>query len=391
MLSGTCASFTEVACASGATLTPALTSPLTQGNTYYIRIHKNTSGIIALSHTFDICVTDAFQRGSRMNEIFARTVLSPASVLNYPWEVTYGVDGNLWVTEAQGYKMSKIDPNTGVKTTVLDLSAGSTWLPSPLDSLNGQINSSWSPWPQGGFAGMALHPNFLDGTGNTDFVYVAYVHRFLSGTAPSGLFYRNKLVRFTYNSGTGKLEAPVVICDTLPGSKDHNSQRMIIAPVVKGGTNYLFYGEGDMGAGQFENQTRTNKAQNVSSYEGKILRFNLVPDVPAGAAPWIPDDNPYSPTSAVYAVGFRNNQGFAYDTALNILYGSSHGPYSDDEINIIEPHRNYGHPLVIGYAEGNYNGNPVQGSNNSISAGAAWGTLIPAFPAALLLVMKQLM
>jgi len=370
LLSGTCGSLTEIQCASGSTLTPTLANSLTEGTTYYIRIHRNASGLVPANYTFDICVTDNDQVGSRMNEVFARTILSPANVLNYPWEVTYGPDNKLWVTEAQGYRMFRIDPTTGALDTVLNLSSTSKWLTSPSDSLYAQNMSSWSPWPQGGFAGMALHPNFLDGTGTTDFMYVTYVHRFLSGTSPSGLFYRNKLVRFTFNTSTNKFESPVVLCDTLPGSKDHNSQRLIIAPVVKGGTNYLFMGEGDMGSGQFENRDRVNKAQNMASYEGKILRFNLVSDGDAGAAAWIPNSNPYSSTSAVYAIGMRNNQGFAYDTALNILYGSSHGPYSDDEINIIKPFKNYGHPLVIGYADGNYNGTTTASTNTSLSAGA---------------------
>jgi glucose/arabinose dehydrogenase len=44
--------------------------------------------------------------------------------------------------------------------------------------------------------------------------------------------------------------------------------------------------------------------------------------------------------------------------------------YSDDEINIIEQFRNYGHPLIEGFVDGNYNGNSVQGTNTSVSAGA---------------------
>jgi glucose/arabinose dehydrogenase len=158
-------------------------------------------------------------------------------------------------------------------------------------------------------------------------------------------------VRFTYNTSTGKLGSPVALCDTLPGSSDHNSQRVIIAPV--GGTYYLFYAQGDMGAGQFGNQFRTNNAQNSNSYEGKILRFNLESDGDAGSYDqWIPNDNPYNGAkqSAVWCIGIRNNQGFAYDTSLNILYGAAHGPYSDDEINIIEKARNYGHPLIEGFA-----------------------------------------
>lgn len=374
VLSGSCGSFTEVACgnyvAASTSVTPALTAPLTPGTVYYIRIYKNVAAApTGATWGFTICVTDPLSKGSRLGEVFSRTVLSDANVLNYPWEVTYGPDNNLWITESRGYKVYKMNPNTGVKTMVLDISTGSTFLPAPSDSLNAVNMSSWNAaWPQGGLAGLALHPKFLDPSGLYNYVYVSYIHRSLGGSSPSGVFFRNKLVRFKYNTGTGLLESPSVICNDLPGSGDHNSQRMIIAPVTPGGTPYLFYAEGDMGAGQFGNRTRTNNAQNVSSWEGKILRFNI--DT-AGGVPWIPTTNPYSTTSPVYSIGIRNNQGFAYDTALNILYGSSHGAYSDDEINIIQPFKNYGHPLVIGYADGNYNADTTVASTR-VSAGAPY-------------------
>ncbi|MBK6633308.1 MAG: PQQ-dependent sugar dehydrogenase [Chitinophagaceae bacterium] len=254
-------------------------------------------------------------------------------VLQYPWEITYGHDDSLWITESRGYKVYKMSSVNGGKRTVLDLAFGSTWLGTGGtgdDTLTAR-QSGWSPWPQGGFAGLALHPQFGDAS-NHDFVYVTYVHRYLSGTSPNGIIYRNKIVRFTYNSSTYRLESPAIIENDLPGSKDHNSQRLIIAPE------------------------------------------------------WVPNDNPYSATSPVWSIGMRNNQGFAYDTVTNTLYGSSHGPYSDDEINIIEGFKNYGHPLVIGYvADGNYNGNSAIGTNTSVSAGTSFndGTapnpLLPAF------------
>ncbi len=394
LLSGTCGatSFNNIACTSGIsgntlTITPALTSLLTPGTTYYVRVSKLTSGSVSTgTWTFNICITDPLTRGSRLGEVFARTVLSDANVLNYPWEVAYGPDGNLWVTEAQGYRLNKINPTTGAKSVVLDLSSGSTWLttngaPAGSDSLAAIATNTWNGpwpngtasnpnWPQGGFAGMALHPQFLDGTGTHDFVYVTYVHRYVGGGGTyAGVVFRNKLVRFTYNSGTGKFSMPVVLCDTLPGSSDHNSQRLFVAPV--GGVNYLFMAQGDMGAGQFGNRDRPNKAQNSASYEGKILRFNLESDGDAGGNAWIPNDNPFGANSAVYVTGIRNNQGFAYDPVTDILYGSSHGPYSDDEINIIQAGKNYGHPLVIGYSsDGNYNGTTTQPSNTSVTAGA---------------------
>ncbi|HEY0433960.1 MAG TPA: PQQ-dependent sugar dehydrogenase, partial [Chitinophagaceae bacterium] len=231
------------------------------------------------------------------------------------------------------------------------------------------------PWPQGGFAGLVLHPKFMDPTTPKNYVYISYVHQYnsSSGTTNGGHFFTNYLVRFTYNTVTGHLEDPKAMCDTLPGSSDHNSQRVIIAPV--GGTDYLFYAQGDMGAGQLANQFRTNKAQDSTSYEGKILRFNLEPDADVDSTDmWIPDDNPYNKPakqSAVWAMGIRNNQGFAYNPTTGVLYGASHGPYSDDEINIIQRYKNYGHPRIIGYAaDGNYNGTTGPGLSTSVSAGA---------------------
>ncbi|MEP7280053.1 MAG: PQQ-dependent sugar dehydrogenase [Bacteroidota bacterium] len=297
----------------------------------------------------------------RMNEVFLKTDLSASGALINPWEITYGPDDSLWITESRGYKVYKMSPVAPYnKRIVLDLSLKSTWLgntPASDSVFNLQfVFSSFNP--QGGLAGLAIHPAYNAATPKK-YVYISYVRSFISNAGGNtGIFYRNRVVRFTYNLVNGKLGSPVSICDTLPGSSDHNSQRMIIAPV--NGTDYLFYAQGDMGAGQLTNQWRTNNAQNPDSYEGKILRFNLEPDADAGALDqWIPNDNPYNGAkqSAVWCMGIRNNQGFAYDSINNLLYGSSHGPYSDDEVNIIEPSRNYGHPLVIGYAaDSNYDG-----------------------------------
>jgi trimeric autotransporter adhesin len=373
VFSGSCGSLTSIACGSSGITALGLTP----GSTYYVRVYSTGSGsiggttagsVFTITVTGPAAITTTNVGSGRMNEVFKQTILSGSGALSYPWEVTYGSDDKLWITESRGYKVYRMDPNTGAKTTVLDLSSGSTFLPSPYDTLNAVNSSGWSKWPQGGLAGLALHPKFLDGTGLNDYVYVSYVHRYLSGSASvkTGMFFRNKLVRFTYNSSTSRLESPVVLCDTLPGSSDHNSQRIIIAPVAKGGTYYLFYAQGDMGAGQYENRDRPEKAQIISSYEGKILRFNLVSDGESGGDAWIPNDNPFNTLpgvqSAVYSTGIRNNQGFAYDTSLNILYGASHGPYSDDEINVIESGKNYGHPLVIGFA--------ADGNANNTSAGA---------------------
>lgn len=307
-------------------------------------------------------------QGSRMGELFQQTTLSPANALADPWEIAYGPDGWLWITEAKGYKVYRMHPATGAKTTVLNIAQGSTFLPTADQVFNVQFSSAQNPWPQGGCAGLALHPKFMDAVAPKNYVYLSYVHRLVSNQSSTGdgVFFTNRVVRFTYNVAANKLESPVALCDTLPGSSDHNSQRMIIAPV--GGRDYLFYASGDMGAGQFGNANRAIKAQVTASYEGKILRFNLEPDGDAGASDsWIPNDNPFNGAaqSAVWSTGLRNNQGFAYHNG--VLYGSSHGPFSDDELNIIERGKNYGHPRVIGYSgDGNYNNSKAGSPSGSL-------------------------
>ena len=308
----------------------------------------------------------------RMKELFLKTdLISSATNFNDPWEVTYGPDDSLWITEAKGYYVRKVHPVNGGYRTVLDLrntAAGSTFTPS---TYRRQFSSSQNPWPQGGMMGLAIHPDFNHPTAPKKYVYLSYVRSYVgndqtyNGEFVDGQLFWTWLVRFEYING--RLASPVTLCDTIRGSNDHNSGRMVIAPV--NGVNYLFYAVGDMGGGQFDNHSRVNKAQWKHSYEGKILRFNLEEDGDADQGTvdynrWIPNDNPFNTIlgrqSAVWSTGIRNNQGFVYNPNTGKLYGSSHGPHSDDEINIIEEARNYGHPVVIG----------MKNDNNYVSSSA---------------------
>ncbi|HTD93359.1 MAG TPA: PQQ-dependent sugar dehydrogenase, partial [Chitinophagaceae bacterium] len=374
---GPCAGLSQVACSNSSISMATNQTPLVVGNTYYIRIHKNnltTPGTSFASWKFDICVTDPAPvdgEGSRMREVFKQSLLSPPNILNDPWEICYGPDTALWITESRGYKVYRMNPVTGEKTTVLDISQGSGFLSDPSFDLQFDFNGQGNP--QGGLAGLAIHPDFNAGK---KFVYISYIHKYITTvTSPAngGVIFRNQIVKFTYDPITKKLGSPETLCDTLPGSSDHNSQRMIIAPV--GNTYYLFYAQGDMGAGQFGNAYRPNHAQDTAYYEGKILRFNLETDGDAGLDKWIPFDNPFNNyrssgrQSAVWVTGIRNNQGFAYVKINGVpyMYGSSHGPFSDDEVNIIEKSMNYGHPRVIGYSsDHNYDQAKAGGSASAL-------------------------
>ncbi|RZM19835.1 MAG: hypothetical protein EOO88_36955, partial [Pedobacter sp.] len=312
-------------------------------------------------------------------EKFKRKVV--ARNLSDPWEITYGPDHHLWITEAKSYLVSRINPKTGEKQVALNLESERKF--PRYDKIPDDVDGG-KPWPQGGLMGMALHPKLLQGK---PYVYLAYIHKF-SGAASEGkgeepdfkgYNFTARLVCYEYNEQTGKLSKPVVLCDTIPASNDHNGGRLVIAPV--NGKDYIFYAVGDLGAGQYKNGGRTNYAQDNKKYEGKILRFNVEPDNDLNTYDrWIPNDNPFNKEeqNAVWSIGHRNVQGIANITVgrTNFLYAAEHGPFSDDEINLIEKGKNYGHPLVIGYMDNNYNGFAAAVSDNEQLPGK-WHTTYP--------------
>ncbi len=307
-------------------------------------------------------------------EKFSKRII--AKGLNDPWTILYGPDNHLWVTESKAYKVLRVNPENGSIETLLDLNSERQF--PHYDSLQKKENNI--PWPQGGLMGMALHPQFQK---DKPFVYLAFVYAFEGGGERDknlkGFHFRTKIVRYTYNKGNKSLGVPLTVCDTIPGSDDHNGGRLLISEVE--GENYLFYSAGDMGAGQYDNAGRPNHAQDIKYYEGKILRFSLEPANAGGKGPdWIPEDNPFNNggKNAVWSFGHRNPQGL---TAMRFkgkekLYSSEHGPFSDDEINIIEKGANYGHPLIIGYADGNYNGLSA-GATEMDSLPGKWNTTYP--------------
>ncbi|QRR00716.1 PQQ-dependent sugar dehydrogenase [Dyadobacter sandarakinus] len=298
-----------------------------------------------------------------------------------PWEIVFGPDQHLWVTESKDYRVLRIEPASGSKDVLIDLSSEKSF--PNYDQLSDSIDGG-KPMPQGGLMGMALHPGLLH---EKPFVYLAFVYDFEGKDRPGdgqdprdhGYHFKTKIVRCTYNFQSRKLENPETICDKISGSNDHNGGRLLISKV--NGKDYLFYSVGDMGAGQFKNAGRANHAQETDVYEGKVLRFNTEPDKDTDRDDaWIPDDNPFNRRrqNAVWSLGHRNPQGLAamQVNGSEVIYSSEHGPFSDDEINIIKGGRNYGHPLVIGYADGNYDGLSA-GVTDKDSLPGKWNTTYP--------------
>jgi len=214
--------------------------------------------------------------------------------LQYPWEILWGKDDHIWMTE-RGGRISKIDPNTGetVFTTTLT---------------NVVTNN------EGGMLGMVQHPDFL----KNGLFYVVYDYR------DENRNYREKMVQMKYEDN--KVRVLSTLIDNIPAASIHNGSRLWITsdPSPK-----IFMTTG-------EASVQPN-SQNINSLSGKMLRFNLDGSIPA--------DNPF-PGSPVWSYGHRNAQGLV--VANGIMYVSEHGPNIEDEVNIIEKKRNYGWPNVMG-------------------------------------------
>jgi PQQ-dependent dehydrogenase (s-GDH family) len=274
---------------------------------------------------------DSVLRGTKE---FRRTVL--ISGLAGPWELTWGPDNMLWVTERTGKHIVRIDPANGKRSVAIT------------------IDEVSAPGSQDGLLGMALHPDLLRGSGN-DYVYAAYTYVdrnrgansfFPDPRSPYRYLYE-KIVRLTYDKSSGKLSNPVELIAGLPVGNDHVSGRLKIGPDRK-----LYFTIGDEGHNQLGNFCLPIEAQRLptqeevnrkgyAAYVGKSLRLNL-----DGS---IPQDNPKlaGVVSHVYTYGHRNMQGIDFGPD-GTLYASEQGPKTDDEINILKAGSNYGWPHVAG-------------------------------------------
>jgi glucose/arabinose dehydrogenase len=170
---------------------------------------------------------------------------------------------------------------------------------------------------EGGLLGLAVARDYAQ----TRWVYAYY-------TAAKD----NRIARFRLGSD----ERPEVIFEGITKAGNHNGGRIAFGP-----DGMLYVGTGDAAL--------PSRAQDPESPNGKILR--LTPDG---------DPAPGNPTagSPVWSMGHRNVQGLAW-SADGTMYASEFGQSRLDEVNRIEPGKNYGWPEVEGRGDDSRYANPL--------------------------------
>lgn len=214
--------------------------------------------------------------------------------LSVPWDVTFLPDGSALVSLRDEARVLRVGPGGEV-----------TDVPAPGEG--GRVPGT-EPRGEGGLLGLAVAP---------DFEAEPWVYAYLTSAQ------ENRVVRMRLEGD--RLGEPEVVLDGISAASTHNGGRLAFGP-----DGMLYITTGDA-------QDRP-AAQDPGDLNGKILRVAPDGEVPA--------DNPF-PRSPVWTLGHRNVQGLGWD-AEGRMYASEFGADRFDELNRIEPGRNYGWPEVEG-------------------------------------------
>ena len=212
-----------------------------------------------------------------------------AEGLEAPRSIDVAEDGRIFFTEQHG-SIRVVDENG----TLLEEPVGDI----KVENLQGA-----------GLLGLTLHPNFTQN--HLFYIYFTYSNN-------TGIF--NRVLMLEENKN--KIIDSRTILDGIPGSEFRDGGRIKFGPDGK-----LYVSTGDASIPEL--------SQDLNSLAGKILRIN--------EDGTIPQDNPFS-NSFVYAYGFRNVQGLAWDPEKGQLYASDQGGAGNDEINLVLSGKNYGWP-----------------------------------------------
>ena len=222
-----------------------------------------------------------------------------ASGLSHPWSVALMPDGGFLVTERDG-NLRRIDAKGKVSAPI-------TGVPSVFAQ------------GQGGLLDVVLAPDF----DTSKRIYLSFAEPGDDDTAGTAV------ARATL--GDAALSDVRVIYRQVPKLDGGNHF----------GSRIAFDGHGHMFITQGE-RLRRPMAQQLDVLQGKLVRLNLDGSVPR--------DNPFvgrkDARPEIWSYGHRNMQGLAVDPRTGTLWESEHGPRGGDELNLPQPGKNYGWPII---------------------------------------------
>ncbi|WP_460965220.1 PQQ-dependent sugar dehydrogenase [Pedococcus soli] len=211
-----------------------------------------------------------------------------AQDLDVPWGTAFLPDGSALVTLRDEARLLQVRDGR-----------------SPVDL--GRV-AGVEPGGEGGLLGIAVSPTFA--SDRSVFLYTTAARD-------------NRVLRVTFDDG--KPARQRAILTGIPKAGNHNGGRLKFGP-----DGFLYVTTGDAG--------ETDRSQDRSSLGGKILRITR----DGKPAPGNPFDG-----SPVWSYGHRNVQGIAW-APDGTMYASEFGQNTWDELNRIEPGKNYGWPVVEG-------------------------------------------
>ncbi len=280
-----CGKKTEVPEGSADTLAVAEPVETKKGNTNYKPAFEGQTRIagVKTSTAYDVAILD--------------------STLSRPWGIAALPDGRLLITEKGGaMRIASADGKPG----------------SPLKGVP-KVDAAG----QGGLLGICLDPAFAQNR----MVYWAFSEPVSGGNLTS-------VAKGKLSADEKSLEGVKVIYRATPAYKGtlHYGGRVLFS---KEGHLYLSTGE------RSDLETRA-QAQDLNSGLGKIIRITTDGKPVAG--------NPFEGKSGarpeIYSYGHRNVQGIAFHPQTGDLWENEFGPRGGDELNRIEPGKNYGWPVI---------------------------------------------
>jgi glucose/arabinose dehydrogenase len=255
-------------------------------------------------------------RACRVNSKVTFDVTVVARNLVNPWAVEPLPGGDFLVTEKPG-RMRVVSARGQLGTPITGL---------PRIDAGGQ----------GGLLDVALSPNFAsDRT-----IFWSFTEPRQGGNGTS-------VARGVLSADGKNVRQVRVIFRALPtyNNNMHFGSRLAFGPDGK-----LF-----ITTGERSDANMRHHAQKVDNHLGKVLRIN--------ADGTVPNDNPFvgqpGARSEVWTLGHRNIQAASID-AQGRLWTIEHGPRGGDELNLIEPGKNYGWPVATYGIE--YSGRPIAGA-----------------------------